>query len=59
MGPVDALKLALSKEEEAMQLYEKLSVEQSVAKDIFNFLVNEEQKHKKLIEQKIAELTRY
>ena len=59
MGPIDALKLALSKEEEAMKMYSKFSDEYPAAKDIFSFLVSEESKHKVLIEKKIAELTKY
>jgi len=59
MGPVEALKLALTKEIETAQLYEKYAAEFPVAKEIFTFLLTEEQKHKKLIENKIAELTKY
>jgi rubrerythrin len=58
MTPVEALKLALSKEEEALQLYQKLSVEHPAVKEVFLFLVNEEQKHKKLLEDKIVAMTR-
>ena len=57
MSPVEALKLALSKEIEAMELYQRLSIEHQSLKDIFYFLVAEEQKHKKLIEKKVVELT--
>ena len=57
--PVEALKLALAKEEEAIVLYNKLAIENPAAKDIFEFLSNEEHKHKKLIEKRILELTRY
>ena len=57
--PTEALKLALTKEEEAIELYKKLAIDNPAAKDIFEFLANEEQKHKKLIEKKIFELTRY
>lgn len=59
MGPVDALKLALSKEEEAIEVYTKLSCDHPVVKEVLAFLINEEEKHKKLIETKISELTRY
>jgi len=59
MIPVEALKLALSKEIEAVEMYQKFSAEYPVAKDIFIFLASEEQKHKSLIEKKIAELTKY
>jgi rubrerythrin len=58
MGPVEALKLALTKEVDAVELYAKLSIEAPVARDIFLFLVGEEQKHKLLIEKKILELTK-
>lgn len=58
MGPIEALELALSKEKETIELYEKFSAEFSAAKEIFLFLVGEEQKHKKLIENKIRELTK-
>jgi rubrerythrin len=58
MGPIEALKLALSKEIEAARMYEKFSGEYPVAKDIFSFLVGEEQKHKKLIEKRIAKLSK-
>ncbi len=57
MGPIDALRLALSKEVEAIELYEKYSTEYPVAKEIFLFLSEEEQKHKQLIEKKIYELS--
>lgn len=58
MGPVEALRLAMSKEEEAMRMYDKLSVEHLSVKDIFIFLSGEEQKHKKLLGKKIVELTK-
>ena len=37
MGPVEALRLAMSKEEEAMRIYDKLSVEYPSVKNIFIF----------------------
>lgn len=58
MVPVEALKLALSQESEAIGSYQKLLSEHPSLKDTFYFLIGEEQKHKKLIEQKIIELTR-
>lgn len=58
MGPVEALKFALSKEIEAIEVYTRLSIENPTLKDTFDFLVTEEQKHKKFFEQKIYELTR-
>jgi len=59
MTPVEALELALSKETEAIGIYQKFANEYKVANDVFTFLVNEEQKHKQLLEKKIHELTGY
>lgn len=58
MGPVEALELAKSKEEEAVRMYEKLSQEYPAAKEIFIFLMAEEEKHRALIEKKIYDLTK-
>ncbi|MFH1889211.1 MAG: hypothetical protein ABH806_03890 [Candidatus Omnitrophota bacterium] len=58
MGPVEALELALSKEIETKEMYEKFMYDFPAAKDIFLFLSQEEAKHKQLIEKKIAELTK-
>lgn len=58
MVPVEALRLALSKEIEAMEMYKQLAVDHKVAEEIFNFLAGEETKHKALIEKKIYELTK-
>ena len=57
MGPIEALKLALAKEIETKVLYEKLAAQHPVAGEIFRMLSIEEQKHAKLIEDKISELT--
>ncbi len=59
MGPMEALKLALSQEVKAIELYERFTRELPVAKDTFLFLMTEEGKHKQLIEKKIAELKNY
>jgi len=58
MGPVDALKLALAKEMDSIKLYNKLNLEHPALKELLLFLVNEEEKHKLLIEKKISEITR-
>lgn len=52
----EALELALSKEQEAVVAYKKLLAEHPVLKDLFYFLLNEEEKHVAMIEKKIAEL---
>jgi rubrerythrin len=57
MGPIDALELALTKEIEAIKMYEAFSFKYPETKEIFAFLKNEEEKHKQLIEKRIVELT--
>jgi len=59
MGPVEALKLALSKETEAVETYRKFAQDYPAAKEIFIFLMGQEQNHEQLIQKKIEELTRY
>jgi rubrerythrin len=61
LGPVEALKLALEKEVEACNIYQKFSIESKMleVRDIFMFLSDEERKHQKLIENKIKEITKY
>lgn len=56
MTPIEALKIALEKEKASITLYTKLSVQHKAIKDLLVFLINEEQKHKKLIVEKISEL---
>jgi rubrerythrin len=60
LGPIEALKLALEKEIEARQCYTQFSndAQNIVVRDIFIFLANEEEKHRKLLENKINELTK-
>lgn len=58
MSPVEALELALSKENQSIKLYNNLVLEHPALKDVFWFLGNEEQKHRQLIEKKIYELTK-
>jgi len=58
MGPVDALKLALSKEMESIKLYNTLNLEHPALGELLLLLINEEEKHKLLIEKKIGEITR-
>lgn len=58
MGPIEALKIALEKEIEARDMYEKMGQEHPATKDICIYLQNEEEKHKLIIEKKISELSR-
>jgi rubrerythrin len=57
MSPVEALQLALKRETEAHNLYIKLAQEHPNLKDLFESLVIEEDRHKKLLEKKILEIT--
>ncbi|MGE5280320.1 MAG: hypothetical protein ACM3L6_06230 [Deltaproteobacteria bacterium] len=58
LGPVEALKIALNLETEAAEFYRTHAAKESVARETFLFLLNEEEKHHRLIEQKLAEMTR-
>lgn len=57
MGPVEALEMALVKEIAARDLYQEFSIKFPAVRDTFLFLLGEEEKHKKLIEQRIAQLS--
>jgi len=57
MGPVDALKIALARETESINLYNQFYLQFPELKELLLFLVNEEEKHKQLIEKKITEVT--
>lgn len=59
MTSVEALKLALEKEKNSIKLYQELSRKHSAIKGLFDFLIIEEQKHKKMITDKISEVTKY
>jgi len=56
MIEIEALKLALSKEKSSVETYKKLLTKHTELKDLFYFLLNEEEKHVVMIEKKIAEL---
>jgi rubrerythrin len=51
----EALQMALEKEKAAVELYRKLYIDHPAMKELFEFLMNEEEKHVKLIEKKISE----
>lgn len=59
MTPVEALELALNKEKASIELYAKLANQHPAIKELLFTLLNEEEKHKKLIEARIAEITKY
>lgn len=55
MVPVEALELALKKEIEAAQMYGELAIRFPEIEDTLMFLKIEEEKHRKLIENRIIE----
>jgi rubrerythrin len=57
MTEIEALKLAIIKEEAAVKMYQEMLISHPALRDLLSFLVTEEQKHKLLIEKKIAELS--
>jgi len=57
MGPVEALKTALSQEIAAIKLYQEFADKYPAAQETFLFLVSEEEKHKQLLEKKIYGLS--
>jgi rubrerythrin len=59
MTPVEALELALSKENASIELYSRLADEHNEIRDLLFELLNEEEKHKKMIEEKIRSMTKY
>ena len=56
MHHLEALNIVLATEKEAVKLYKKLSIEHTAIRELFEFLMNEEEKHVRLIEKKISEL---
>ena len=59
MTPTEALKLALEREVASIKLYQELIKEHPTLQEVLTFLLNEEFKHKKLIESEIFKATRY
>jgi rubrerythrin len=59
MTPIEALKLALQREEASIKLYQELIKEHSSLQEVLTSLLNEEFKHKKLIENELVKATRY
>ena len=57
MTAVEALKFALKKEEAAIELYRKMADDHPSARDLFYSLVNEEEKHRKLIIKKLSDMS--
>jgi rubrerythrin len=58
MIDIEVLKIALSKEMNSIKLYQEILSHHPNLTELLSILITEEQKHKMLIEKKIAELTR-
>lgn len=58
MTPVEALEIALVKEDASIKLYRKLALKHKVIEELLISLVNEEEKHLKMIKERIYELTK-
>ena len=58
MTDVEMLRSALGEEEKAIKMYEGMLKDRPNLQDLLFSLISAEQKHKQLIEKKIAELTR-
>lgn len=58
MIDVEVLKIALSKEVDAIETYQEMLSRHPNLSELLSFLITEEQKHRMLIENKIIELTR-
>ncbi|MDO8662993.1 MAG: hypothetical protein Q7K98_07245 [Candidatus Omnitrophota bacterium] len=59
MTTIEALEIALSKEESSIELYKSMLNKYTEIKELVNFLLNEEYRHHKLIADKMAELKKY
>lgn len=58
MIDIEVLKIALSKEKDAIETYQEMLSHHPNLTDLLSLLITEEQKHKILIVKKIIELTR-
>jgi rubrerythrin len=58
MTEVEALKVALAKEQGSIKVYLEFSIAHPNLKELFYELMSEEERHVKLIEQKIAQVMR-
>ena len=59
MIEIEALRLALSKEEDAIKTYQDMLARYPALTELLSFLVTQEQKHKAMIEKKISDLSGY
>jgi len=58
MVDIEVLKIALSKQQDAIDTYQEMLSQHPNLAELLSLLITEEQKHKILIEKKIIELTR-
>ena len=58
MTDVEVLQIALGEEEKAIKMYQDMLLEHPNLKDTLPALISAEQNHKKVIEEKIINLTK-
>ena len=56
MTPIEALEIALAKEDASVKLYRRLALEHKAIEELLLSLINEEEKHVKMIQDRIREL---
>lgn len=56
MTYLEALEMALTKENSSIKLYTEFGMKYPTLRDLFSSLADEERKHLKMIEKKISEL---
>lgn len=59
MDHLEALNIALNNEKESMEVYRQFFIKHVAMRELFEFLMDEEQKHFILIKKKISELYKY
>ena len=59
MTTIEALEVALRKEEASIELYKDMLNKYRDVKELITFLLNEEYKHHKLIQDKMVEIIKY
>jgi len=59
MTHIEALQMALKKEEDAIEQYGDMAMKFPEIRQLCTDLQNEEHKHRKMIEKKIVELMKY
>ncbi len=57
MTPVEVLRIAITKETDAVEFYRAMSMQYPEIRELLLFLMNEEEKHRQVIEKRMSEIT--